>query len=106
MSKKMIILIVALLTAFFGILFIGYYESVFDEDGEPPKKNFFIKKFPTFRVKFYNPSIMMNEARKQWGDFGTQEQIEYCKFRYGLKGSSAEIFKQCEKIEDLSPKPD
>jgi hypothetical protein len=79
--KKLIILI----TLVFGaVLFIGYYKAIDDAELNTV---FFIKKYPTFQVKFEN--LFANDAdNKKLPELDNEERqlvIDYCKYRLGIK---------------------
>ena len=103
MRKKILLLLIPLMLIIW--LFTGFYSSGLDP--ESMETVFFIKKKPTFRVRFYNPKWIPNTARKRmFNDFGYHEQAEYCKYRYGLSGSDNDIIIQCQRFEDLSENGD
>ncbi|RMP64330.1 hypothetical protein ALQ18_03898 [Pseudomonas marginalis pv. marginalis] len=78
--KKLIALIVLALVA---VLYVGYYEALEDADVETI---LFIKKHPTFQMKFYN--IHANDGEIRQVEQLTQEErrwiIEYCRYRLGI----------------------
>jgi hypothetical protein len=79
--KKLIILIAPLLT---GAMFVGYYKAIDDAELNTV---FFIKKSPTFQVKFEN--LFANDAddKKLYELNGEERQlvIDYCRYRLGIK---------------------
>ena len=78
--KKLIALIVL---AFVAVLYVGYYEALEDADVETI---LFIKKHPTFQMKFYN--IHANDGEIRQVEQLTQEErrwiIDYCRYRLGI----------------------
>lgn len=78
--KKLIALIVLALVA---VLYVGYYQALEDADVETI---LFIKKHPTFQMKFYN--IHANDGEIRQVEQLTQEErrwiIEYCRYRLGI----------------------
>jgi len=78
--KKLIALIVLVLVT---VLYVGYYEALEDGDIETI---LFIKKHPTFQMKFYNIHANDGEIR-QVERFTEQERkwiIDYCRYRLGI----------------------
>lgn len=78
--KKLITLIVLVLVT---VLYVGYYEALEDGDIETI---LFIKKNPTFRMKFYN--IHANDGEIRQVERLTEQErrwiIDYCKYRLGI----------------------
>ncbi|SDT48913.1 hypothetical protein [Pseudomonas granadensis] len=79
--KKLIALIgLALVT----VLYVGYYEALEDGDIETI---LFIKKHPTFQMKFYN--IHANDGEIRRVERLTDEErnwiIDYCRYRLGIE---------------------
>lgn len=79
--KKSIILIALLLV---GALFVGYYKAIDDAELNTV---FFIKKSPTFQVKFEN--LFANDAdNKKLHELNGEERklvVDYCKYRLGIE---------------------
>jgi hypothetical protein len=79
--KKLIILTALLLAA---VLFVGYYNAIDDAELNTV---FFIKKSPTFQVKFEN--LFANDAdNKKLGELNNEERelvVDYCKYRLGIE---------------------
>lgn len=79
--KKLIILIALLLL---GALFVGYYKAIDDAELNTV---FFIKKSPTFQVKFEN--LFANDAdNKKLHELNGEERklvVDYCKYRLGIE---------------------
>jgi hypothetical protein len=76
-------LLVAVVLAVVAVLYIGYYEALEDGDIETV---FFIKKYPTSQIRFYNIHANDGEIRKI-ERLTTEERkwiIEYCKYRLGI----------------------
>ena len=65
------------------VLYVGYYEALEDADVETI---LFIKKHPTFQMKFYN--IHANDGEIRQVEQLTQEErrwiIDYCRYRLGI----------------------
>lgn len=80
MMKK---LMIAAALAVLAVLYVGYYEALEDGDIETVV---FIKKHPTFQVKFYNIHANDGEIRKV--ERLTNEErhliIDYCRYRLGI----------------------
>ena len=78
--KKLITLSVMVLVTF---LYAGYYEALEDGDIETI---LFIKKHPTFQMKFYN--IHANDGETRQIERLTEEErnwiIDYCRYRLGI----------------------
>jgi hypothetical protein len=76
-------LLIAAVVGSVAILNIGYYEALDDGDVETIV---FIKKRPTFQMKFYNIHANDGEIRKV--EHLTAEErgwiIDYCKYRLGI----------------------
>ncbi|MGQ3852054.1 hypothetical protein [Pseudomonas capsici] len=79
MKKLLIAAILTVLT----VLYVGYYEALEDGDIETIV---FIKKHPTFQMKFYNIHANDGEIRKleQLSDEERGFIIEYCWYRLGI----------------------
>ncbi|KIK85395.1 hypothetical protein [Pseudomonas sp. W15Feb9B] len=78
--KKLTALIVLVLVT---VLYVGYYEALEDGDIETI---LFIKKHPTFQMKFYNIHANDGEIR-QVERLSEQERkwiIDYCRYRLGI----------------------
>ena len=79
MKKLLIAVILAVVT----MLYVGYYEALEDGDIETIV---FIKKHPTFQMKFYN--IHANDGQIRKVERLTAEErgriIEYCRYRLGI----------------------
>lgn len=73
---------VILVFAILILLNVGYYDI--SEESEPDKTVFFLKKSPTFQMRF------INLATASWGgdmllnDESRQSVIDYCKYRLGI----------------------
>ena len=80
MKKPLIAAILAVVT----ILYVGYYEALEDGDIETIV---FIKKHPTFQMKFWNIHANDGEIRKV--ERLTVEErgwiIDYCRYRLGIE---------------------
>lgn len=78
--KKLIALIVLVLVT---VLYVGYYEALEDGDIETI---LFIKKHPTFQIKFYN--IHANDGEIRQVERLTEQErkwiIDYCRYRLGI----------------------
>jgi hypothetical protein len=78
--KKLIALIVLVLVT---VLYVGYYEALEDGDIE---SILFIKKHPTFQMKFYN--IHANDGEIRQVERLTEQErnwiIDYCRYRLGI----------------------
>ncbi|MFJ5258673.1 hypothetical protein ACIP8I_26270 [Pseudomonas sp. NPDC088414] len=79
--KKLIALIVLVLVT---VLYVGYYEALEDGDIETI---LFIKKHPTFQMKFYN--IHANDGEIRQVERLTEQErkwiIDYCRYRLGIE---------------------
>ncbi|AHF69007.1 hypothetical protein PCH70_38540 [Pseudomonas cichorii JBC1] len=80
MMKK---LIVVAALAVLVVLYVGYYEALEDGDIETVV---FIKKHPTFQVKFYNIHANDGEVRRveRLSDEERELIIDYCWYRLGI----------------------
>jgi hypothetical protein len=79
MKKLLIAAILAVVT----MLYVGYYEALEDGDIETIV---FIKKHPTFQMKFWNIHANDGEIRKV-GRLTAEERgwiIDYCRYRLGI----------------------
>jgi len=78
--KKLVALIVLVLVT---MLYVGYYEALEDGDIETI---LFIKKHPTFQMKFYN--IHANDGEIRQVERLTEQErkwiIDYCRYRLGI----------------------
>ncbi|WP_028624203.1 hypothetical protein [Pseudomonas sp. Ant30-3] len=78
--KKLIASIVLVLVT---VLYVGYYEALEDGDIETI---LFIKKHPTFQMKFYN--IHANDGEIRQVERLTEQErnwiIDYCRYRLGI----------------------
>ncbi|MHC8404022.1 hypothetical protein [Pseudomonas sp. TMB3-21] len=78
--KKLIASIVLVLVT---VLYVGYYEALEDGDIETI---LFIKKHPTFQMKFYN--IHANDGEVRQVERLTEQErnwiIDYCRYRLGI----------------------
>lgn len=79
MKKLIALIVLALLT----MLYVGYYEALEDGDIETI---LFIKKHPTFQMKFYN--IHANDGEIRQVERLTEQErhwiIDYCRYRLGI----------------------
>jgi hypothetical protein len=77
-------ILVAATLALLAVLYLGYYEALEDGDIETI---LFIKKHPTFQMKFYNIHANDGEIRKV--ERLTEEErkwiIDYCRYRLGIE---------------------
>lgn len=64
-------------------LFIGYYDAL--EDGDI-NAVFFIKKYPTFQMRFYNIHANDGEIRQVKDLTGEERKwiLDYCRYRLGI----------------------
>ncbi|WP_122408092.1 hypothetical protein [Pseudomonas viridiflava] len=76
-------LLIAAVLTLLAVLYVGYYEALEDGDIETV---WFLKKHPTFQVKFYN--IHANDGEIRRVERLTDEEqkwiIEYCRYRLGI----------------------
>lgn len=65
------------------VLYVGFYEKMEDAYSE---KVFFIKKSPTFQMKFENIFAYESDDKTLGELNGTERQliIQYCKYRLGV----------------------
>ncbi|WP_122315725.1 hypothetical protein [Pseudomonas cichorii] len=79
MKKLMIAAILAVL----AVLYVGYYEALEDGDIETV---IFIKKHPTFQVKFYNIHANDGEVRRVERLSNEEREliIDYCRYKLGI----------------------
>jgi hypothetical protein len=77
-------LLLAALFALLTVLKVGYYNEV--SDGEV-NTIFFIKKYPTPRMKFFNIHANDGDYRQvdKLSDELRQDIIDYCKYRLGIE---------------------
>ncbi|MBU3055201.1 hypothetical protein [Pseudomonas indica] len=77
-------LIIPAVLALLAVLFIGYYKAIDDAELNTV---FFIKKYPTFQMKFEN--LFANDAdNKKLHELNDEERqlvIDYCKYRLGIE---------------------
>ncbi|GFM64861.1 hypothetical protein PSCICJ_09790 [Pseudomonas cichorii] len=80
MMKK---LVAAATLVVLALLYVGYYEALEDGDIETVV---FIKKQPTFQVKFYNIHANDGEIRRveRLSDEEQRLIIDYCRYRLGI----------------------
>jgi len=78
--KKLVALIVLVLVT---MLYVGYYQALDDGDIETI---LFVKKHPTFQMKFYN--IHANDGEIRQVERLTEQErkwiIDYCRYRLGI----------------------
>jgi hypothetical protein len=79
MKKLLTIVVLALLAT----LYIGYYKELVEARRE---NVFFIKKHPTFQVRFYNIHANDGDYREIEQLTGEQRKkmIDYCRYRLGI----------------------
>lgn len=75
-------LFIIVLTALAAVLYVGFYEKM--EDAYP-EKVFFIKKSPTFQIKFENIFAYESDDKSlaELSETERQSVIQYCKYRLG-----------------------
>ncbi|RMQ47015.1 hypothetical protein ALQ04_00096 [Pseudomonas cichorii] len=80
MMKK---LMIAAILAVLAVLYVGYYEALEDGDIETV---IFIKKHPTFQVKFYNIHANDGEVRRVERLSNEEREliIDYCRYKLGI----------------------
>lgn len=78
--KKLLIAAILVVTT---ELYVGYYEALEDGDIETIV---FIKKHPTFQIKFYNIHANDGEIRKVERLTAEEREwiIDYCRYRLGI----------------------
>lgn len=76
-------LLIAGVSALLSTLYIGYYDAL--EDGDVTAV-FFIKKHPTFQMKFYNIHANDGEIRQVEHLTGEERKwiLDYCRYRLGI----------------------
>ena len=74
---------VALVLAVLAMIYIGYYQALEDGDIETI---LFIKRYPTFRIKFINIHANDGEIRQveRLTDKERMWIIDYCRYRLGI----------------------
>lgn len=84
------------LALLFAWLFTGYAYSYSDEESHIA---FFIKKFPTFKMEFYNPDASESdyEPFNELSSEKKQAIADYCKYRFGVTSDQAEAIENCRK---------
>jgi hypothetical protein len=77
-------------------LFVGYVHSYLDEES---RITFFVKKFPTFKVEFYNPDASESdyEPFNQLSSEKKHALAEYCTYKFGVTSDQAEAIENCRK---------
>lgn len=74
---------VALVLAVLAVIYTGYYQALEDGDIETI---FFIKRYPTIQMKFFN--IHANDGEIRQVERLTDEErkwiIDYCRYRLGI----------------------
>jgi hypothetical protein len=83
-------------------LFVGYVHSYLDEE---PRITFFVKKFPTFKVEFYNPDASESdyEPFNQLSLEKRKALAEYCTYKFGVTSDQSEAIENCR--ETLAGEP-
>lgn len=100
-KKAIINLIMGFLIFVFSWLFIGYIHYPFDDNDTIP--DFFLKKKPTVQLRFYDIYLSdgdipkFNRLNKQQ----KQQQIDYCKYRYGVNVANDNELISC--IKEIHP---
>lgn len=76
-------LMIAATLVVLAVLYVGYYEALEDGDIETVV---FIKKHPTFQVKFYNIHANDGEIRRveRLSNEERKMIIDYCHYRLGI----------------------
>lgn len=95
-SPKQVIWAVTGMALLFSWLFTGYAHSYSDEESHIV---FFVKKFPTFKVEFYNPDASESdyEPFNELPSEKKQAIADYCKYRFGVTSGQAEAIESCRK---------
>ncbi|MEJ8675380.1 hypothetical protein [Chromobacterium amazonense] len=95
--NKHLSLAVGLGVALLAWLYSGYFNSYLDEEVQT---HFFLKKHPTFQVKFYD--MYATEADDKPLDLlkpdEREEYFEYCHARFGIESDSNVDLDKCKKI--------
>ena len=95
--KKLIaftITLIVALTGFCGATYIGYETSYLNHDAET---TFFIKKFPSSQMQFYN----IYNTTTDWPPIAELEPrvrdhfADYCKYRFGITDRSLTSLNHC-----------
>uniref|UniRef100_UPI00333F184B hypothetical protein n=1 Tax=Castellaniella defragrans TaxID=75697 RepID=UPI00333F184B len=79
-------------------LFVGIAKDSFYEESYSV---LFIKKEPTLKIVFYNPTLTEANAPPiaEWGGGGLEplleELMDYCRYRFGIKDESIEALSAC-----------
>jgi len=68
--------------ATFFVLSVGYYDI--SQEHDPDLTVFFLKKSPTFKMKFINPRALTWDERSLLTEEERQWAIDYCKYRLGI----------------------
>ncbi|MDY7576828.1 hypothetical protein RGU70_00610 [Herbaspirillum sp. RTI4] len=93
---------------FFSWLYIGVAQDAFYEESH---NVFFIKKYPTLKINFLNPTLTesdvppiqdWNEKNKKWDLNTKKELIDYCKYRFGIVDISPQSLGSCSQRPYLS----
>lgn len=91
-------LLIILSITFIAVLYIGFYEKM--EDAYP-EKVFFIKKSPTFQMKFENIFAYESDDKNlsRLNDTDRHLVIQYCKYRLGITTTlqSQRELEECKK---------
>lgn len=92
------LLLVIILVTLVVVLYIGVYEEM--EDAYP-EKVFFIKKSPTFQMKFENIFAYESDDKNlsELNDVDRHKVIQYCKYRLGITTAlqSQQELEACKK---------
>ena len=95
LRKKWLVAIVSAGTALVALAYTGYVKSYLDHEVQT---TFFVKRYPTFQIEFYDP--FANE-----GDDVTINQLspsdrarfaDYCKYRFGVVNVSNRALEACK----------
>jgi hypothetical protein len=79
-----------------AVMYTGYVKTYLDEETQT---TFFIKRFPTFQVKFDDP--FANEGDD--ADVGRLPEkkrrmfADYCKYRFGIESDDTASLEKCKK---------
>ena len=78
------------------VAFTGYVKSYLDDEVQT---TYFIKRFPTFQVQFYDPFANEGDDTRVDRLSPTQRKMfsDYCKYRFGITSYDANSLEKCKK---------
>ncbi len=94
-AAKCLAVVVTAACVVLGIAYTGYVDSYLDEEAQT---TFFLKRYPTLQLQFYDPYA--NEGDDMPVDrlppADRSRFADYCKYRFGITERSTEALEACK----------